>query len=55
MGGPQTRMYGNLIDRAVSQAGQGPRAGALVILLMLFLLIPMAYYLRSTKRAAETR
>jgi len=54
MGGPGTRMYGNLIDRAIGQAGQGPRAGALVILLMLFLLIPMAYYLRSTKRAAET-
>jgi spermidine/putrescine transport system permease protein len=55
MGGPQTRMYGNLIDRAVSQAGQGPRAGALVILLMLFLIFPMGYYLRSTKRAAEAR
>ncbi len=55
MGGPRTRMYGNLIDRAVSQAGQGPRAGALVILLILFLFIPMGYYLRSTKRAAEAR
>jgi spermidine/putrescine transport system permease protein len=55
MGGPSTRMYGNLIDRAIGQAGQGPRAGALVILLMLFLLIPMAYYMRSTKEAAQTR
>jgi spermidine/putrescine transport system permease protein len=53
MGGPRTRMYGNLIDRAVNQASQGPRAGALVILLMAFLMIPMGYYLRSTKRAAE--
>ena len=55
MGGPRTRMYGNLIDRAVNQAGQGPRAGVLVILLMLFLMVPMGYYLRSTKRAAEGR
>ena len=55
MGGPQTRMYGNLIDSAVNQAGQGPRAGVLVLLLMLFLLIPMAYYLRSTNRAAAER
>src|SRR5207344_517191 len=29
MGGPQTRMYGNLIDHAINQAGQGPRAGVL--------------------------
>ncbi len=55
MGGPQTRMYGNLIDHAINQAGQGPRAGVLVLLLMLFLIIPMGYYLRSTKRAAEAR
>ena len=34
MGGPNTRMYGNLIDAAVNQAGQGPRAGVLVLLLM---------------------
>ena len=55
MGGPSTRMYGNLIDAAVNQAGQGPRAGVLVILLMGLLLIPMWYYLRSTKRAQEQR
>ena len=55
MGGPKTRMYGNLIDAAVNQAGQGPRAGVLVILLMVLLLVPMWYYLRSTKRAQEQR
>ncbi len=55
MGGPRTRMYGNLIDQAVNQAGQGPRAGVLVLLLMAFLLVPMWYYLRATKRASEER
>ncbi|MGQ0668153.1 MAG: ABC transporter permease [Actinomycetota bacterium] len=55
MGGPRTRMYGNLIDTAIVQSGQGPRAGVLVLLLIAFLMIPMLYYLRSTKRAAEAR
>ena len=53
VGSPKTSMYGNLIDNAVSQQGQGPRAGSLVLLLIVFLMIPMLYYLRSTKRAAE--
>jgi ABC-type spermidine/putrescine transport system permease subunit I len=53
MGSPRTSMYGNLIDKTVTQSNQGPRAGSLVLLLMVILLIPMAYYLRSTKRAAE--
>jgi ABC-type spermidine/putrescine transport system permease subunit I len=55
MGTTQTRMYGNLVDAAIVQQGQGPRAGALVLLLILFLMIPMMYYLRATKRAAEAR
>jgi ABC-type spermidine/putrescine transport system permease subunit I len=53
MGSPRTSMYGNLIDKTVTQSNQGPRAGSLVLLLMVILLIPMAYYLRSTRRAAE--
>ena len=53
VGSPRTSMFGNLIDNSVSQSGQGPRAGSLVLLLILFLMIPMLYYLRSTKRAAE--
>jgi ABC-type spermidine/putrescine transport system permease subunit I len=53
MGSTSTSMYGNLIDKAINQPNQGPRAGVLVLLLMLILLVPMAYYLRSTRRAAE--
>jgi len=53
VGSPKTSMYGNLIDNAISGQGQGPRAGSLVLLLIVFLMVPMLYYLRSTKRAAE--
>ncbi|MGH2594581.1 MAG: ABC transporter permease [Actinomycetota bacterium] len=53
MGSPKTSMYGNLIDKAISQQGQGPRAGSLVLILIVLLLVPMGYYLRSTKRASE--
>ena len=53
MGSPRTSMFGNLIDKTITQQGQGPRAGSLVLILMVILLIPMAYYLRSTRRAAE--
>lgn len=55
MGSTKTRMYGNLIDAAVNQSGQGPRAGVLVLLLMIFLMVPMWYYLRATNRAATER
>ena len=53
MGSSRTSMYGNLIDKTITQQGQGPRAGSLVLILMVLLLIPMLYYLRSTRRAAE--
>ncbi len=53
MGSPRTSMFGNLIDKTVTQSNQGPRAGSLVLMLMVILIIPMAYYLRSTRRAAE--
>ncbi|HEX9121784.1 MAG TPA: ABC transporter permease [Actinomycetota bacterium] len=52
-GSPKTSMLGNIIDSSVIQPGQGPLAGSLVVLLMVLLLIPMWYYLRSTKRAVE--
>jgi ABC-type spermidine/putrescine transport system permease subunit I len=55
LGGTQTSMFGNLIDNAVTQAGRGPEAGSLVIILMVIVVIPMLYYLRETKRAAEAR
>jgi ABC-type spermidine/putrescine transport system permease subunit I len=46
-------MYGNLIDGSVGQAGQGPEAGSLVLILMVIVIIPMLYYLRETRRASE--
>jgi spermidine/putrescine transport system permease protein len=53
LGSESTSMYGNLIDNAVNSAGQGPEAGSLVLILIVLVLIPMLYYLRSTKRATE--
>ena len=50
---PKTSMYGNLIDAAVGQAGQGPEAGSLTLILIVLVMVPMMYYLRATRRAAE--
>jgi spermidine/putrescine transport system permease protein len=54
LGSTSTSMYGNLIDSAVGQAGQGPEAGSLVLILIVLVMIPMLYYLRSTRRQTET-
>ena len=51
--GRATSMYGNLIDNAIGQAGQGPEAGSLVLILIVIVMLPMLYYLRSTRRATE--
>jgi spermidine/putrescine transport system permease protein len=53
LGSTNTSMYGNLIDSAVGQAGQGPEAGSLVLILIVLVMIPMLYYLRSTRRQTE--
>ena len=52
LGTERTSMYGNLIDLAVGQAGQGPEAGSLVLILVALVMIPMLYYLRATRRTA---
>lgn len=54
LGSTSTSMYGNLIDSAVGQAGQGPEAGSLVLILVAIVMIPMLYYLRSTRRTVES-
>ena len=54
LGSTKTTMYGNLIDTTINNPGQGPQAGSLVIILVALLALPMAYYLRTTKRAAES-
>jgi len=52
---PKTSMIGNIINDSVGASGQGPRAAVLVLILMVLLLIPMGYYLRSTMRVQEAR
>jgi ABC-type spermidine/putrescine transport system permease subunit I len=54
-GSPSTTMIGNLIDDSIYTAGQGPEAAVLILILMILLLIPIGYYLRSTARAAAAR
>lgn len=53
LGSTQTSMLGNLINNAVIQPGQGPESGSLVLILMVIVVVPMLYYLRETRRAAE--
>ena len=55
LGSTKTSMYGNLIDTTITSPGQGPQAGSLVIILVVFLALPMAYYLRATKRSVGSR
>ncbi|MGZ5214619.1 MAG: ABC transporter permease, partial [Actinomycetota bacterium] len=53
LGSTPTSMFGNLIDNAVGLAGRAPEAGSLVLILIVIVMIPMLYYLRATRRAAE--
>jgi spermidine/putrescine transport system permease protein len=50
---PRTSMIGNLIDTSISNSGRTADAASLVLTVMVILIIPMLYYLRSTKRATE--
>jgi ABC-type spermidine/putrescine transport system permease subunit I len=54
LGSTKTAMYGNLIDTTINNPGQGPQTGSLVIILVVLLALPMAYYLRTTKRAVQS-
>jgi spermidine/putrescine transport system permease protein len=50
---PRTSMIGNLIDTAISGNGRNAQAASLVLTVVVILIVPMLYYLRSTKRATE--
>src|SRR5207237_4987686 len=50
-----TNMLGNLLDQNQSELSTGPYAAVYVIVLMILLLVPMAYYLHSTKKELEAR
>jgi ABC-type spermidine/putrescine transport system permease subunit I len=54
-GSPRTSMVGNLINESISTPGQAGQAGALVSLLVLGLVVPMALYVRSTLRESNVR
>jgi ABC-type spermidine/putrescine transport system permease subunit I len=51
---PKTTMFGNIIDDAIGSTGRGPEAAVLVMCLMVFLVIPMIYYMRSTARSMSS-
>jgi spermidine/putrescine transport system permease protein len=53
LGGPDTYMVGNLIQQQFFDAANWPFGAALTTVLMLFLLVFMVLYLRSSMRAAE--
>jgi spermidine/putrescine transport system permease protein len=52
---PRTVMIGNILDDAVNTSGQGPEAAVFTLVLMVMLLIPMLYYLRSTAKELSRR
>ncbi len=54
-GSPKTTMIGNLIDDAWQTTGQGPQAAVFVLILMVLLIVPMLYYMRSTARTIAER
>ena len=54
-GSPKTTMLGNLIDESVGSTGQGPKAAVFVLILMVLVLVPMLYYMRSTANSLATR
>ena len=54
-GSPKTTMYGNLLDNSMEATGQGPQAAVLVLFLVVFLMIPMLYYIRETAKAQRNQ
>jgi ABC-type spermidine/putrescine transport system permease subunit I len=53
LGSTKTSMFGNLIAEQRTQNGGSTRMSSLVLILAVIVLVPMLYYLRETKRAAE--
>jgi spermidine/putrescine transport system permease protein len=52
---PRTNMIGNILDDSIQTSGQGPEAAVFTLVLMVLLIVPMLYYLRSTARDLERR
>ena len=41
----------HLLDNSMNSTGQGPQAAILVLFLVVFLMVPMLYYMRETAKA----
>ena len=54
-GSPKTTMVGNIIDRSVFEPGRGALGASVVLTLIVILLVPMIYYMRTTARQAEAK
>jgi ABC-type spermidine/putrescine transport system permease subunit I len=52
-GSPRTAMVGNLINQALASPSEAGQAGALVLLLVAALVVPMVWYVRSTARGDQ--
>jgi spermidine/putrescine transport system permease protein len=52
---PRTNMIGNILDDSINTSGQGPEAAVFTLVLMVILIVPMLYYLRTTARDLELR
>jgi spermidine/putrescine transport system permease protein len=52
---PRTTMIGNILDDSINTSGQGPEGAVFTLVLMAILIVPMAYYLRSTNRELAHR
>jgi ABC-type spermidine/putrescine transport system permease subunit I len=53
LGASTTSMFGNLIATQREATGGSTRMASLVLLLSVIVLVPMAYYLRETRKASE--
>jgi ABC-type spermidine/putrescine transport system permease subunit I len=49
-GSPRTAMVGNLINETVLTPGETGSAGAFVMIVLVVSLVPMLYYVRSTRK-----
>ena len=52
-GAPSTAMIGNVINSQLNTASQQSKGAALSVLLLVFLLVPMLYYVVQTQRASR--
>ena len=54
-GSPKTSMVGNLINDRVLTPGQTGQAGAFVLLILLVSVVPMLFYVRSTRAGKDVQ